>query len=290
MVLESFLSLLNPVRAEKWWWSMIAFGFFYSLLAYLFAYSVWKRELSFIWVFAIVMFFLPIFYRIMKLEESKDVKNMSEYKLLSEHSKAFLFFISLFIGITLAFATLYVFLPENLVELAYSRQTQTISDINNQVSGNAQVQLIFFNKVLKNNIRVLVAIVSSSLIFGSGAIFILTWNASVIGTAMGQVMKNTIDYLTFNVSSFFGAATLSVVRYFPHGLIEIGAYFVAALAGGIISMSIINGHYKNERFGYVVKDIVVLLGISVLMLVIAGLVEAFLTLPLYQFFEKMIIS
>ena len=109
-----------------------------------------------------------------------------------------------------------------------------------------------------------------SLAFGAGAIFILVWNASVIGASMGMFANGSLRNLP---NSF--------VRYLIHGIPEIMAYFVVALAGGIISFAFIRGDLKNsERKWKILENSLILVLISIGILLIAGLMEVYLT-PLF---------
>jgi uncharacterized membrane protein SpoIIM required for sporulation len=110
----------------------------------------------------------------------------------------------------------------------------------------------------------------ASLIFGAGAIFILAWNASVIAAAIGIFTRSNITQLP-----------LGLARYLIHGIPEIAAYFMAALAGGIFSTAVTNHDNKRERFLMIVQDSLNLLVIAIVILIIAGLIEVFITPKLF---------
>ena len=66
-----------------------------------------------------------------------------------------------------------------------------------------------------------------SFIYGSGAIFILTWNASVISVAIGSAIREMIASAALgagavNIGTYFSAASIGVSRYLLHGIPEIG--------------------------------------------------------------------
>ena len=68
-----------------------------------------------------------------------------------------------------------------------------------------------------------------------------------------------------------------MLRYLVHGIPEILAYFVAALAGGIISVAIIRKDYKTKSFQRILLDVSDPVLLSVLILFIAALLEVFVT-------------
>ncbi|MCH8328968.1 MAG: stage II sporulation protein M [Nanoarchaeota archaeon] len=279
MVLES---LLNPLKAEKKPWEMFFIGFAYSSIAILLSLWIFKDQASLVMVFFTVMACLPIVYNTMKLEESKDLAISKERALLKEHNKAIVFLMFLFLGITLSFVTWYVFLPSESLNFVFDKQTATIQSINNQVSGQAYQQFSTFSRILLNNIRVLSFAVFFAFIYGAGAIFILTWNASVIGTATGNFIRSNIsqyaDVIGFEkFSSYFNVASIGLLRYILHGAPEIIAYFYGGLAGGIISVAIIKKHYKDEKFSHILFDVSELLVISMAFLLVAAFIEVYVT-------------
>jgi len=279
MVLES---LLNPLKAEKNPWEMFFLGFAYSSIAILLSLWIFKDQASLIMVFLTVMACVPLVYNTMKLEESKDLEISSERTLLKEHNKAIVFLMFLFFGITLSFVTWYIFLPSDTLNLVFDKQTSTIQSINNQVSGNAYQQFSTFTRIFLNNIKVLAFATLFAFIYGAGAIFILTWNASVIGTAIGNFIRSNISQyaglLGFEkFANYFGVVSIGLLRYILHGIPEILAYFYGGLAGGIISVAIIKKHYKDERFSHIVFDISELLIIALAFLLVAAFIEVYIT-------------
>ncbi len=279
MVLES---LLNPLSAEKKPWEMFFLGFLYSSIAIMLSLWIFKEQASLVMVFFTVMACVPIVYNTMKLEESKDLDIPQERALLKEHNKAIVFLMFLFFGITLSFVVWYVFLPSGTLNFVFDKQIATIQSINNQVSGNAYLQFSTFSKILLNNIKVLSFAMLFAFIYGAGAIFILTWNASVIGAAVGNFIRSNISQYTGiagfeKFSSYFNVASIGLLKYVLHGVPEILAYFYGGLAGGIISVAIIKKHYKDQKFSHILFDVSELLIISLAFLLVAAFLEVYVT-------------
>ncbi|MBL7055532.1 stage II sporulation protein M [Candidatus Woesearchaeota archaeon] len=279
MVLES---LLNPLKAEKNPGEMFFIGFIYSSIGILLSLWIFKDQASLIMVFLTVMACLPIVFNTIKLEEKKDVEIKNERILLKEHNRAIVFLMFLFFGITLSFVTWYVFLPPDMLGIVFDKQTTTIQAINNNVSGNAFQEFSAFTKILLNNIKVLSFAILFAFIYGAGAIFILTWNASVIGAAMGNFIRSQLGEAATSIglvkfSTYFGVVSLGLLRYSIHGIPEIIAYFYGGLAGGIISVAIIKKHFKTESFSRILFDVSELLIISLSFLVAAAFLEVYIT-------------
>ncbi|HDD70782.1 MAG TPA: stage II sporulation protein M [Candidatus Woesearchaeota archaeon] len=236
-------------------------------------------------VFLAVMASLPLVYKLIIYEEQKDLEIRSERSLLKEHSKALTAMMLMFLGMAIAFTILYIVLPQEMTSEVFRVQSQTIANLNQQVTGKVS-QTTLLSRIFLNNIKVLIFCIIFSFIYGSGALFILTWNASVIGTAAGNFIRTRLaQYASAaglqKMGAFFYVGSLCVLRYLIHGIPEILAYFVAALAGGIISVAIIRKEYTTKNFQRVVLDVSDLVLLSVLILFIAALLEVFVTPALF---------
>lgn len=283
MVVEA---LLFPLKAEKKPWQMFFIGFLYTSIGIFLALWIFREQASLIMVFMITMAALPIFYNTMKLEESKDMIIDTETALLREHNKAIVFFMYLFAGITIACAVWYAVLPTQVINQLFDKQIGTIQTINNQVSGNVINNLSIFWKILFNNLKVLAFSVLFALIYGAGAIFILAWNATVIGAAIGNFIRVNISSYTSSLGmleagNYFHVVSLGLLKYSIHGIPEIAAYFYGGLAGGILSVAFIRKHFKTDKFSAVLLDFSELVMIAVGFLVAATFLEVYVTPVLF---------
>lgn len=280
MVLES---LFNPFVIKKKPWEMFFAGFLYSIVGLFIAYIVFREVAGMLMVFLIVIATIPLIYTIITKEEELDTKYNREWKLLKEHSRVIIFFVFLFFGITSALVLSYVVLPQHMTHEIFNLQEKAIINVNNYVQGNV-IKFNIFLKIFLNNLKVLFFCLLFSLLYGTGAIFILTWNASVIAAAVGSLLKTelgkTASLVGFNsISSYLGATTFSFFRYMSHGILEIIAYFIMGLAGGIISVAIIK---KDTNKDQIITDVLDLVLISLGFLVSAALVEVYITPALFN--------
>src|SRR3989344_4005153 len=283
MVLES---LFNPFTVKQKPWQMFGAGFIYSIIGLGLSYFVFRDAASLLTVFLIVIAALPMIFVTIKNEEELDMKYDGEIKLLKEHTKVLIFLMFLFFGITVGLVLAYIILPQAVVDSVFSLQQQAIVNVNNNIHGSVlgfALKLDLFSKIFVNNIKVMFFCLIFSFLYGTGAIFILAWNASVIATAIGSLFKSeltkTASIVGLNsITGYFGAATLSFFRYMTHGFFEIAAYFVAGLAGGIISIALIKHNLKENR---VILDSLDLVLISLALLFVAGIIEVYLTPVLF---------
>lgn len=279
MVLES---LIFPLKAEKKPWEMFFIGFLYSTVAVFLSLWIFEKQASFIMVFLTVMACVPIMYNTMRLEESKETKISDEGKLMREHTKAITFYMFLFMGIAASTVLWYVVLPSETVSFLFQKQVQTIADINNQVSGNLVASLNIFIKILFNNVKVMVFCLIFSFIYGAGAIFILTWNATVIGAAMGSFIRTNISSYAStigasNISGYFHAISFGLLRYSIHGIPEILGYLYAGLVGGIISVALIKHDINSKNMMNLLVDTSDLLLLSLAFLLLGAALEVYVT-------------
>ena len=133
-----------------------------------------------------------------------------------------------------------------------------------------------------NNVRVLAFALLFSFIFGAGAIFILTWNASVIAvaiadTARGIVSSGAEAVGVASVASYFHGFGLALARYMIHGIPEIGGYFVGGLAGGIISIGVIKYKLGSPKFKKVMFDALHLTILAIFILFVAAVLEVWVS-------------
>ncbi len=281
--------LINPKKAERRPWEMFFVGAFYAslsilLVEWVFAQdAVLSRYSGILIVTFTVMFSLPFIYYTLKLEESRISEEKSSITLLGEHANALYAFMFLFIGFVVAFSFWYIALSSNQ---NFAAQIETFCMINRptnfqdcvnqygitnsvtatgQVAGTDRLFLIF-----ANNVYVCIFTLIFSLVFGAGVIFILAWNASVISAAVGIFTQSKISELHIGLS-----------RYLIHGIPEILAYFIVALAGGLVSVAVVRHEIGTEKFWEVLHDSLNLIILGLIVLFIAALMEVYLTPRLF---------
>ncbi|MBI2668799.1 stage II sporulation protein M [Candidatus Woesearchaeota archaeon] len=280
MVLES---LFNPFIIKRKPWEMFGAGFIYSIVGLLLSYIVFKEAAGLLTVFLICFAAIPLLYVTVKNEEELDMKYNKELSLLKEHTKVLLFLLFFFLGVTAALSLAYIFLPAPLVKTVFSLQEQAIVNVNNNVQGNV-AQFNLFIRIFLNNLKVLFFCIVFSFLYGTGAIFILTWNASVVATAIGNLFKTELakgaTLVGFPVlSHYLTAASFSFFRYMTHGIFEITSYFIAGLAGGIISIALIKHDLQNDK---VLIDALDLILLSLAVLFVGAVVEVYVTQPMFS--------
>lgn len=279
MVLEN---LITAFQAEQKPWQTLFLGFAYTTIAVFLAYMVFKSYASTTMVFLVTMAALPLIYQLTQMEEEKDLEGYEESWLLKEHSKALRSMIWLFIGMSFAFMLWYSVLPVEMTTTLFEAQKETINAINGRATGYLSTDASIFTRIFLNNVRVLVFCILFSFLYGAGAIFILAWNASVIGAAMGNIVRTGLAQVAdaagaISTSGYLQVVSFAVLRYAIHGIPEIAAYFVAGMAGGIISIAIVRHDMGTKKFEHVLLDSADLLLLALLITFVAGVLEVWVT-------------
>ena len=281
-------TLINPAEAEKGPWKMFFIGLLYGSLSlilvhFFFAQDYLSKYSGIIVVTFCVMFTLPFMYYLIKQEEKSDEEVESLLGIWKVHSDAVFALMWLFLGFVIAFAIWNIILADpNLL----NAQIGTYCSINSpgqvdsciqkySITGNSiatgdATSGIRFLSILQNNIYVMIFTLIFSFIFGAGAIFVLAWNASVISAAISIFTKYQINQIP-----------LGFARYMIHGIPEIGAYFITALAGGIFGVSAIRNGIKSKTFFRVVENSFILLFIAIAILIFAAIIEVYVTPTLF---------
>ena len=164
-------------------------------------------------VFAVLFTIIPSVYFLtvmIKKEEDLEERDILKYhrKSFWQRHELYLQWMALFfVGLTLAFALWSFMLPQDFFQVQNSKIAQIQGDVleGNYVHGDFGS----FAMIVQNNVQVMLFAFVFSLIFGAGAIFIITWNASILGVAITRG------------SEYIHEIPFVGMRYLPHGIPEI---------------------------------------------------------------------
>ena len=254
-----FNILFNPKKAQRHPLEMMLIGFFYTSISIFLGAWIFPEYASLTIVFFTVFSCLYVIQGAIKREEIKENNYKSEKWLLKHHSRTIIFLLFLFLGFVFAFTFWTIVLPQDNVSMLFNMQHSSIEGIKaNLVSGNAIETTSTLAKIFLNNIKVLSISLIFAIFYGAGAIYILVWNASVMGYLIGNLARHT-----------FGLSSLPVIitKYFLHGIPEIIAYLIAALAGGILGIGLLRHGFKDKRFFRVLENVILLLFIAIVVLI-----------------------
>ncbi|NIO21365.1 MAG: hypothetical protein GTN76_11665 [Candidatus Aenigmarchaeota archaeon] len=218
-------------------------------------------------LFAVIFTIVPSVYfltTVIKKEEEKEEEACRKHYQQSfwdKHGNDILMFLFYFFGVTFAFAIWALVLPTDFFQV----QLAKIEEIRSAVTGAAIQKGSFsgFMTIFTNNLQVMMFAFIFSLLFGAGAVFIIVWNASVLGVFIGKLSKTILHI------------PAESLRFLPHGIPEVLAYLCAGLAGGLISAAILRCR-STDILKVIVWDSVKILLLGILLLVVAAGIEVYI--------------
>ncbi|MBN1923692.1 MAG: stage II sporulation protein M [Nanoarchaeota archaeon] len=271
MVLESFLT---PSDARRNSWSLFFVGLIYTSIAILLSLIVFPGQASIFSIFLTTLATSPLFFLLMKDEESITInfENQS-IPVFRNHLNIISVFFFLFLGYTVAFSLWFSFLPDNMLTTVFSEQMTEINTIRSSITGNLTFNEGLFMIIAQNNLRVLFFVLLFSFVYGAGAVIILCWNASVLGTTVGLFIRDKMTQTPNDIAIYLASLPYGLGQYMFHGVFEIIAYFMISLAGGILSAAIVRKRYKSSNFLKLIKNTTVLVAGAILLILIAAFIE-----------------
>lgn len=240
-------------------------GLVYSIIGIIAALIIFPKSQGIASIAFLSLLLVPSLNRILAIEEIQDVHEKKFFikKIFQDHADVLEIYFMLFLGIFLAYALFSLKFPNLLVNGIFDNQLRVIG----VVSGNASNPAGFLT-LFSNNFKVLIIFLLLSVIIGAGSVLFLAWNASVWGAVFG--------YLATMQQNAFNALTGILVKVMPHMLAEAGAYFFAIVAGGIMSQAVLREKIGSDKFNYVLKDGSIFFCVSILLLILGAMLEAYL--------------
>ena len=226
---------------------------FFVLIGFIAAFFVFSSSMSIAMIAFGSLLLLPFIIKI--LEPNTDYeppkgKPLRLSDIFKTHNRLIVFYVFLFFGMALEYTLLFAVLPPTLSDTAFSNQMALIGP-----AGQFGLPDMFAS-ILGNNVMILIIAFALSVFFGAGSIFVLNYNASIAGVLYGSTFR-TLLWGTPPVAA-------NLLFFLPHTILEILAYLLAAVGGGIL----VRGLTKEN-----VRDSAVLFVISLMVLILAAWVE-----------------
>src|SRR3989339_1144439 len=251
-------------------------GIIYSIIGILIASVLFPGDPALVAVAVTSLLLLPEMYKIFSIEERQESveQKVNMRELWKDDISVVKIYIFLFLGIILVYSIGAMLLPNLQANNLFREQLEI--RFGQGFSGQASFSGFFssdlFYDLLSNNFMVLIACFILALLTGDGAIFLITWNASVWGTIFGFTAKTAAEFSGQSPIAVFGLVMLVV---FPHMMLEAISYFLAAISGSVISKDVLLEEFASERFMEVFGFNLYLLLFGLVFLVLGALVETF---------------
>lgn len=247
------------------------FLFLLTFFSFLFSATISKNSGNLGGILVLTLTMIPLIQITTKLieREANISLTIKRKNIFYRHKDFIINYFAIFFGAVLASYISYLLYPN-----IFYPQIDAIHEIKSEILARASAidKKAFAFYILINNIKVLLLFFLFSFIFGAGAIYELLWNSSIIGVFLGLKVQEISGDFFYKYITY---PLYSLILLLPHGILEFLAYFLAALAGGIFSMSIIK-NLKKEELEIILSDSIFLLIFSIVLLVTAAFIEAFL--------------
>jgi uncharacterized membrane protein SpoIIM required for sporulation len=260
---------------EKRTWFAFVLGAGYSLVGILLASMLFPGDPALVAVAFTSLLLLPELYKMFDMEERRErmEKAVTFKALWRDDIDLIKIYIFLFLGILMVYSFSTMLLPSFETNTLFREQLEI--RLGQGFAGQAVAGVFgsdLFWSLLSNNFMVMLACFFLALLTGDGAIFLITWNASVWGTIFGFTAKSASMISGQHPFLVFGTVMLIV---FPHMMIEAICYFLAAISGSVISKDVLLEKLDSDRFMEVFSFNLYLLLAAVVFLLLGASVETF---------------
>lgn len=187
----------------------------------------------------------PMFKRLFRNVAAEGAKEIGLRQLLKRNSTFLKVYAYFFAGLVAIYIVWYTISGP----LVFGEQVRVLG----LPVGNAVFPFNNFLNIFLNNILVFSIFFFISLLYRTGSILVLSWNASVFASLVA-ITANRISS-----SGYLSAVSRVAFAYMFHALPEFFAYFLAAIAGAILSVSLAEKRYKNLGWNVIFYDICLLL-------------------------------
>ena len=288
MVLESLITLKNRqlYGMHHLYVRVFLLAVISSLVGMWFAYTLFPEHSSVLWIALVTVAAMPFMVAFFQQEEMEYATETGLGNFFTRNIGIISVFFALFLGVIVTSSLVYSFAPEELRNALFDEQLdslQGIQALNTEITGQATgaggkpcssyEECVFL--ILENNAWVLVLILIASFLYGAGAIFEISWNASIIGVFAGVRVSELLAtvYGAGGEVLAYGHGLYYLLGFLPHGIFEIAGFSLAAIAGSIVSAGVAKGAGAHE-LGEVVKDAVLLTVLGLACVAIGAFIEA----------------
>ena len=225
---------------------------------------------------AVIFMSIPciyIFTNRLKQISHEQLKAKSILEVFDVNSDIMEMYLYVFLGMVFAVTIWFSVIPKEIGNAIFYEQLYNLRMMSgNPALGNFMSSDIFINIAI-NNIRLVLIFVLLSFLFGAGAVFILSWNATVVGVAMGLLIRKIQQEGASLPLALAKGLPLSMSYYILHLIPEVVAYFFAAIAGALISsaMTRYDGSSEKAKRLFIISG--TLIFVAIFIIILAALIE-----------------
>lgn len=254
---------------------LFATGAFFSSVAVLVSVALFSHAPSMVVVAFMTLPLVYIFTGMLRNEAVHETQAHELKTLLADNldlAKAYLWlFLGMIVGVSIWFAVF----PQSVLANIFAEQLYNLGQMG--VPTGFAVNPDVFSLIAINNIKLVVLCTLLSFVFSAGALFVLSWNASVVGTAVGSIIyKLQLAGSAAGVALAEGLG-LGTAFYLLHLVPEVLAYFYASVAGAFISSAMMRYEPFSKPSNRLIGIAMALLGVSIAFILLGAVVETFIS-------------
>lgn len=269
-------SLLQPKKARDNPLELLIVSMVIASVSIIFSYFIFPEYSSVLSSAFITIVFTPFFMSLFTSEEAKEefaIKHHIKKSLFQRHAPVLKIYSAYFMGLVLIMSMMFVFLPVDMRTVMFSKQISEVKRLSGLEITGSFISLSDSQKIFTNNMFVLLLSFIASLLFGTGALFILSWNASVIGVYVGTYVNYFISNGMAPAIAYAYGMPQAILAITLHGIPEVFGYFFAGLAGGILSVGVIKEKMWSKEMEIIVIDSLIILSIGIFSIFVGAFIE-----------------
>jgi uncharacterized membrane protein SpoIIM required for sporulation len=290
MVLEH---LIATRRLERTPHLILIMAFVFVSIAVLLTTYFYPKDHGMVVILLTIMPAIPFFLNFIRHEERRhevEDGDPKRHSLFVIYKPLILLYLFYFIGTSLSFGLWFSALPQQQSDHMFSDVKDEYHLLRSAMSGNFLESVLgggltgfgstIFGQILGQNLLVLSLMIIFSFIYSIGSIFLLTWNAALLGVFIEHSVREFLPTVAVQFGAtafpiaFAAGAAIAFLSILPHGIFEISAFFIASLGGGILSTAFERGTYRRRAFIHIIRDAFKLLLLAVVLLIIGAVVES----------------
>lgn len=246
-------------------------GVFFSSVAVMISAALFSHAPSMVVVAFMTLPLVYIFTGILRSEAIHESRAHTLKDLLMENMDLARTYLYLFLGMVVGVSVWFVILPQSVVTNLFSEQIFNLGQIGVATGLAAKPEI--FSIIAMNNIKLVLLCTLLSFVFSAGALFILSWNASVVGVAIGSMMIRLQEAGSAAGVALAQGLGVGTIYYILHLVPEVVAYFYASVAGAFISSAIMRYEPFSKQSNRLLAISLALVGISIALIIFGALIE-----------------
>ena len=275
MVLEAIFSAETLENKPR---DMFILAFIVTLVVTFLAYYIFPTYAGIIIPLLVTVSMTPLVRDIFIIEEASErgqAKRKINKTFWDRHDETVKILTFFFLGSFAAIFLLMLVLPADMLSTIFEPQIVAIQTITGSleysltgaaITQSAITKPEIFSMITWNNLKVVAFSFALSFLFSTGSLFILSWNASILAIFIAILVRKGL----------FTEALSAAIGIIPHAPIEIVAYFLAAIAGGILSVGIMREKWGSKELNLVIRDAAILIVLALFSTVLAAGIEVYI--------------